>query len=79
MSSAACQPPYDAIARKWCDLALRRRAHFVDLYRSGRWTRYYGKEQFFVQLRGAFRNADAWAALAGKEPADGELELQPSP
>lgn len=74
-----CQPPYDAIARKWCALALRRRAHFVDLYRTGRWTRYYGKEQFFVQLRSVFVNADAWAALAGIELTDRELEAQMVP
>jgi hypothetical protein len=76
--ASACLPPYDAVARKWCDLALRRRAHYVELYRTGHWTRYYDKEQFFLQLRSAFVNAEAWAKLAGIELADNDFELQTS-
>ena len=42
-----CAPAY---AQKWRDLAERRRAHFIDLYRSGRWKHYYTNEEFLDHL-----------------------------
>lgn len=56
--------PYGDVARKWCDLAERRRAHFVELYRSGRWKHYYTEEQFLVRMREVIHAADTWAQLA---------------
>ena len=57
--------PYDQVARKWCDLAERRRAHYVDLYRSGRWKHYYTEAEFVLRMREVIRDADRWAKLAG--------------
>ena len=67
MSNRASAQPYGDVAQKWRDLAERRRAHFVELYRSGRWKHYYTEEQFLARMREVVHAADAWAHLA--EPA----------
>jgi uncharacterized repeat protein (TIGR03809 family) len=54
----------DAVAHKWRDLAERRRAHFVELYHSGRWKHYYSEEQFLVRMREAIRMSERWAEIA---------------
>ena len=59
--------PYGDVAQKWRELAERRRAHFVDLYRSGRWRHYYTEEQFLVRMREVVQAAEAWAHLALSE------------
>jgi uncharacterized repeat protein (TIGR03809 family) len=56
----------DAVAQKWRDLAERRRAHFVELYHSGRWKHYYTEERFLHRMREAIRAADTWAMIAPK-------------
>jgi uncharacterized repeat protein (TIGR03809 family) len=55
----------DAVAQKWCALAERRRAHFLELYDSGRWKHYYySEEQFLYRMREAIRLAQRWAEIA---------------
>jgi uncharacterized repeat protein (TIGR03809 family) len=54
----------DEVAHKWRALAERRRAHFVDLYHSGRWKHYYSEEQFLRRLREAIRLSERWAEIA---------------
>ncbi len=56
-------------ALKWRDLAERRRAHFIDLYRSGRWKHYYSNDEFLDRMREAIANANRWAKLAPR-PSD---------
>ena len=57
----------DQAALKWRDLAERRRAHFVELYQSGRWKHYFDtEEQFRAGLREAVLIASRWARLAPK-------------
>jgi len=56
------------VSQKWRDLAERRRAHFVELYHSGRWKHYYTEERFLHRMRDAIRAADTWAVLAPIEP-----------
>jgi uncharacterized repeat protein (TIGR03809 family) len=56
--------PYELLSHKWRELAERRRAHFIELYRSGRWKHYYTEEDFILRLREAFAAVDAWARLA---------------
>ena len=51
-------------ALKWRELAERRRAHLIDLFRSGRWKHYYTKDEFSAQLRDAIDIADRWAKIA---------------
>lgn len=63
------RPPFDDIARRWHDLAERRLAHFTELYRSGRWQRYYAsQEQFAARMLDVIRAAKNWAELAGRDP-----------
>jgi uncharacterized repeat protein (TIGR03809 family) len=64
----------DAVAQKWRSLAERRRAHFVELFRSGRWRRYYSEEQFLHRLREAIRVSDRWAEIAQSAAADVQPE-----
>jgi uncharacterized repeat protein (TIGR03809 family) len=56
------------IARRWRDLAERRREHFVELYSSGRWRRYYNEREFLARVRDASADIESWDALAGQEP-----------
>jgi uncharacterized repeat protein (TIGR03809 family) len=54
----------DAVAQKWRALAERRRAHFLELYDSGRWKHYYSEEQFLYRMREAIRLTQRWAEIA---------------
>jgi uncharacterized repeat protein (TIGR03809 family) len=56
--------PYELLSHKWRDLAERRRAHFVELYSSGRWKHYYTEDEFVLRLREVFAAVEAWAKLA---------------
>ena len=64
MSARMPAHPLDAVAQKWRDLAERRRAHFLELYVSGRWKRYFNEEQFLYRMREAVRVAQRWAEIA---------------
>lgn len=67
--SARRQPgPYDSIARKWLDLAERRKAHFIDLYDSGRWKHYYSEAQMVDEMRAAIAAHDDWVKIVGAAP-----------
>jgi hypothetical protein len=50
-------------ARKWHALAERRRRHYVELYRSERWRRYFKEETFLLLMRDAIQNAENWAKI----------------
>ena len=60
------QYPYamDRAALKWRDLAERRRAHIIELYKSGRWKHYYTDAEFIVCLREATVAANRWVQIA---------------
>jgi uncharacterized repeat protein (TIGR03809 family) len=49
--------------RKWHALAERRRAYFVELYRSGRWRRYYAEDAFLAHLREVMQSVEQWAEV----------------
>jgi uncharacterized repeat protein (TIGR03809 family) len=67
--SARQQPgPYDSIARKWLHLAERRKAHFIDLYDSGRWKHYYSESEMIAEVRAAVLACDDWAKIVGVPP-----------
>ena len=54
---------FDAIARKWLDLAERRLHYYIELYQSGRWQHYYTKQGLAVRMRdviGAVRLGKSW-------------------
>ena len=50
-------------AERWLDLAERRRDHFAELYRSGRWRLYYEEDVFRAQAREVARICDHWASI----------------
>jgi len=58
---------FDEVAKKWHALAKRRREHFVELYRSGRWRRYYTEEAFLARMREVVQGAEEWGALANPD------------
>jgi len=70
---------WERIALKWRAMAEQRRAHFRDLYRSGRWKHYYTDAQFLTEMRQAVAVAERWAKIAPlpeeREPA---IELEQS-
>jgi uncharacterized repeat protein (TIGR03809 family) len=60
----------DEMARRWQSLAERRRQHLLELYRSGRWRRYYSEDQLMAQMRDAVRGVEQWGHLAGPARSD---------
>jgi uncharacterized repeat protein (TIGR03809 family) len=73
-------PRFDEISRKWLDLAERRLAYFAELYRSGRWQRYYTRERFTVLMRDVIGAVKTWKQLAvqASAPAAGKNDLRPA-
>ena len=61
-------PRLDELSRKWLDLAERRLAYFTELYRCGRWRRYYTAEQFAARVQDVMRAVKAWRGLSGLPP-----------
>jgi uncharacterized repeat protein (TIGR03809 family) len=72
----------EVIARQWHDLAERRLAHFNELYRSGRWARYYSKELFALRMLDVIEAAKTWRDLAGRswseQPVARDDDLRPA-
>ena len=58
------------MAKQWQGLAERRRKHLQELYRSGRWRRYYSEEQFLVRMHEAIWLSERWAEIAPVPPAE---------
>jgi uncharacterized repeat protein (TIGR03809 family) len=71
-------PCLDEISRKWLRLAERRVAHMVELYRSGRWQRYYTKERFAALMLDAVRAMTTWRKLAAQAGAAEKNDLRPA-
>jgi hypothetical protein len=55
--AGSLRTPFESV-RKWHSLAERRRRHFVELYRSERWKRYYTEEAFRSQMREVIQNVE---------------------
>ena len=56
-------------ARKWRMLADGRFAHFVELFQTGRWKRYFSSEEDFLnRMREAMALRDRWAEIAPLPP-----------
>jgi hypothetical protein len=66
----------DEISLKWRALADRRLAYFTELYRSGRWKRYYTTQDFAVRMRDVIRAAKLWRDLADRTLAQRVLADQ---
>lgn len=64
MPQPSLSPSLAAMAGKWRDLALRRQAHFAELYDTGRWRHYYTEAEFVAELRKLTGMIDRWKGLA---------------
>jgi uncharacterized repeat protein (TIGR03809 family) len=68
--SGTIQTPIESV-RKWYALAERRRNHFVELYRSERWRRYYSEDAFRAHMKDVIQNVETWGKVlenAGAPP-----------
>jgi len=70
-------PGFDELSRQWLALAERRLAYFSELYRSGRWQRYYTAEDFAEQVVDVMKAVTVWRELVGQVPASETDELHP--
>jgi len=71
-------PRFDELSRRWLELAERRLAYFSELYRSGRWRRYYTPERFAESVVDVMKAAAIWRELAGKTPTTDENDIRPA-
>lgn len=69
---------WERIGLKWRDLAERRHAHYLDLYKSGRWQRYYTEDEFRAELAVAIKLAQRWATIAPR-PEERESPVMSTP
>ena len=65
MAEASVQTRIETV-RKWHALAERRRRHYVELYRSERWKRYFTEDVFLAQMRDAIQNVETWADILAR-------------
>ena len=68
---------WEHVALKWRALAQQRCVHFDDLYRTGRWKRYYTEEKFLDELRQTMAMAGRWAKIAPR-PEEREAAARPT-
>lgn len=61
-------PGFDELSRQWLALAERRLAYFSELYRSGRWQRYYTAESFADQVVDVMKGVTVWRELVRQAP-----------
>jgi len=54
---------FGKIASRWRDLTEKRREDFAELYRSGRWKRYYEEDELLAQIREVAEICDRWAVI----------------
>jgi uncharacterized repeat protein (TIGR03809 family) len=54
----------ERVARKWRQLAERRREHMFDLYQTGRWRHYYADHEFLDAMHASIALAERWATIA---------------
>jgi uncharacterized repeat protein (TIGR03809 family) len=70
---------FDAVARRWRELALCRHAYYLELFKSGRWARYFTDQEFVERLRDVMKTTAFWNDLAARTNTDGEARKQPPP
>jgi uncharacterized repeat protein (TIGR03809 family) len=73
---ASVRTPFET-SRKWQALAERRRAYYLELYRSGRWKRYYAEDVFLAQMKDVMDGVEAWNHVLSRWP-EGEAPKQSS-
>jgi hypothetical protein len=80
MPRATERSQYDNTTRRWLTLAERRLLDLGNLYRSGRWVRYYDTQaDFAMEMLDAIRIARIWAQMAGaRRVADAKDNKRPA-
>ncbi len=68
---------WERIGLRWRDLAERRHAHYLDLYKSGRWKHYYTEEEFRAELSTAIGLAQRWAMIAPRPEERAPAVIEP--
>jgi uncharacterized repeat protein (TIGR03809 family) len=68
---------FDAVTQRGRDLALRRHAYYLELFKSGRWARYFTEQEFVERMRDVMTTTAFWNGLA--ERANAEPHEQPLP
>jgi hypothetical protein len=63
------------VARKWRALIQRRREHLTELYRSGRYKKYFTEEKLLSQMREAAKAAAEWDSLIAATAPEGTVDL----
>jgi uncharacterized repeat protein (TIGR03809 family) len=69
----------DALSQKWRLLADRRLMDLVELYKSGRWNRYFSAEAFLLHIERAVDSSARWAEIAPRPSPDKEQEHHDRP
>ena len=64
------------LTRRWRELAEKRRAHFIELYDTGRWKHYYTEEQLLARMREAIRLTETWEQLSAAPDAPRALAAE---
>jgi len=54
----------NAVSQKWRLLADRRVTDLIELYKSGRWNRYFSAEAFLLHMEQAIDLSARWAEIA---------------
>jgi hypothetical protein len=69
----------ERVNRKWLDLAERRLAYYEELYRNGRWGRYFPtEEQFAVRMLDVIKAVKTFRQVVARA-AEGEHESRVRP
>ena len=72
-------PRFDEISSRWLVFAEHRLAYYTELYRSGRWQRYYTRERFTLLMHDVIGAVKTWRKLAAQAPpAAGKTGLRPA-
>jgi hypothetical protein len=70
---------FERVTRRWLELAERRLAYYEDLYRSGRWRRYFPTEEHFaIRMLDVIKAAKAFREAAGETAPRREDGLRPA-
>ena len=64
----------DVVSQKWRLLADRRVTDLVELYKSGRWDRYFSAEAFLLHMEQAVALSVRWAEIAPRTSSGSEQE-----
>jgi len=64
----------DAVSHKWRLLAERRVTDLMELYKSGRWTRYFFADAFLLHMEQAVALSARWAEIAAQSSPGSEQE-----